>query len=45
MAAAHAPADFVAACVNPVAAGASIAKRQYVVVDGQDVRGGVLKVE
>ena len=45
MAAANAPADFVAECVNPVAAGASIAKRQYVVVDGQDVRGGVLKVE
>jgi hypothetical protein len=45
MAAANAPADFVAEKVLPVETSALIAKRQYVVVDGADVRGGVLKVE
>jgi hypothetical protein len=45
MAAAKAPADFVAESVSPIETPAFIAKRQYVVVDGADVRGGVLKVE
>jgi hypothetical protein len=45
MAAANAPADFVAENVLPVETSALIAKSQYVVVDGADVRGGVLKVE
>jgi len=45
MAAANAPADFVAESVSLVEPSALIAKRQYVVVDGADVRGGVLKVE
>jgi hypothetical protein len=44
MAAANAPGDFVAERVVPVETSV-IAKRQYVVVDGADVRGGVLKVE
>lgn len=45
MAAANAPADFVAESVNPVEASARMAKKQYVVVDGPHVHGGVLKVE
>ncbi|HEY3458470.1 MAG TPA: hypothetical protein VGK64_28065 [Bryobacteraceae bacterium] len=45
MAAARAPSDFVAEHVYPTAAGALITKTQYVVVDGEAVRGGVLKVE
>ncbi len=45
MAAANAPADFVAESVDGVQSSALISKRQYVVVDGADVRGGVLKVE
>src|SRR4051812_17419119 len=45
MAAANAPADFVAEGVDLVESSALIAKRQYVVVDDGDVRGGVLKVE
>lgn len=45
MAAADAPGDFVAEIVHPAEANARIAKRQYVVVDGETVRGGVLKVE
>jgi hypothetical protein len=45
MAAANAPADFVAESVDLVESSALIAKRQYVVVDDGDVRGGVLKVE
>lgn len=45
MAAANAPADFVAESVSSVETSALTAKRQYVVVDGADVRGGVLKVE
>ena len=45
MAAAGAPSDFVAERVYPAAAGALITKTQYVVVDGEAVRGGVLKVE
>lgn len=45
MRAAHAPADFVAESVDRVESSALISKRQYVVVDGVHVRGGVLKVE
>jgi hypothetical protein len=45
MGAAKAPADFVAESVSDIEMPALIAKRQYVVVDGADVRGGVLKVE
>jgi hypothetical protein len=45
MAAAGAPSDFVAEHVYPTAAGALITKTQYVVVDSEAVRGGVLKVE
>jgi hypothetical protein len=45
MRASNAPADFVAERVDPVESSTPIAKKQYVVVDGANVRGGVLKVE